>query len=79
MALTVVVTDDAALVMERMAKAGISHPVSQSKVFVKPPLTVQFSMGANGTTPTVTIDQDETHKWAYSAEPAVVFDDRVLR
>jgi hypothetical protein len=77
-AVTVVLADDVAAIMEKIARAGIKHPVALSSSFTKVPLVFTFSLGANGSTPTVSIIEDDTHKWAYAAEPANTFDDRSL-
>lgn len=78
MAITVVIDPELDAVLSKIAESGVQHPIARSRTFVQCPVIFEFSMGANGLTPTLRLSESETHLWAFAAEPAKTFDDRSL-
>lgn len=78
MAITIVIDPELELVLERMAKSRVRHPVARSSAFINCPVIFDFSMGTTGIAATVRLSESETHLWPFAAEVTKMFDDRSL-
>jgi hypothetical protein len=78
MAVTVVLADELATILEKMCKAGVRHPVDLTKTLLLGSVQGSFSMGADGLTATVRLESTGAHSWPYESDPTKIFDDREL-
>lgn len=76
MAITITADSILSARMEKIALAGIKHPLLSTHDMVSPPFICRFAVVAG--VATLELIEDGTYEWGYAAEPTMTFDDRTL-